>query len=99
VLKRTMGKDILAAIDSEIATLEQVKALLSASDARRQAQTRPAREGCFSCCSEGSEDPEAPQDERRSAGAHPAGADQALGCIKRNSKGKEECGESCLTEL
>jgi hypothetical protein len=31
VLKRTMVKDILAAIDAEIATLEQAKALLSAS--------------------------------------------------------------------
>jgi hypothetical protein len=33
VLKRTMVKDILAAIDAEIATLEQAKAVLSASGA------------------------------------------------------------------
>jgi hypothetical protein len=45
VLKRTMVKDILAAIDSEIATLEQAKALLSASGevVARRKPGRPAK--------------------------------------------------------
>jgi hypothetical protein len=43
--KRTMVKDILAAIDSEIATLEQAKALLSASGevVARRKPGRPAK--------------------------------------------------------
>ena len=43
--KRTMVKDILAAIDSEIATLEQAKALLSASGevVARRKHGRPAK--------------------------------------------------------
>jgi len=45
VLKRTMVKDILAAIDAEIATLEQAKALLSASGATvtKRKPGRPAK--------------------------------------------------------
>jgi hypothetical protein len=45
VLKRTMVKDILAAIDNEIARLEQAKALLSASGAVsvRRKPGRPAK--------------------------------------------------------
>jgi hypothetical protein len=42
VLKRTMVKDILAAIDAEIATLEQAKALLSTSGAT-VAKRKPGR--------------------------------------------------------
>ena len=43
--KRTMVKDILAAIDSEIACLEQAKALLSASGAvvAKRKPGRPAK--------------------------------------------------------
>jgi hypothetical protein len=45
VLKRTMVKDILAAIDAEIACLEQAKALLSASGAvvAKRKPGRPAK--------------------------------------------------------
>jgi len=45
VLKRTMVKDILAAIDAEIARLEQVKTLLSASGAvsPKRKPGRPAK--------------------------------------------------------
>ena len=42
VFKRTMVKDILAAIDNEIACLEQAKALLSASGAV-SAKRKPGR--------------------------------------------------------
>jgi len=42
VLKRTMMKDILAAIDSEIATLQQAKALLSESGTMA-AKRKPCR--------------------------------------------------------
>jgi hypothetical protein len=46
VLKRTMVKDILAAIDNEIATLEQAKALLSTSGATvaKRKPGRPAKD-------------------------------------------------------
>jgi hypothetical protein len=42
VLKRTMVKDILAAIDAEIVRLEQAKALLSTSGAV-SAKRKPGR--------------------------------------------------------
>jgi len=61
----------------------------------RQAQAWPAREGYLSCCSESSEDQKAPQDERGSAGAHPAGADQALGRVERYQGEHERYG--CAT--
>jgi hypothetical protein len=105
-----MVKDILAAIDAEIACLEQAKALLSASGAvvAKRKPGRPPR--LLLLCSEGSESQEAQQDERRGAGAHPAGADQALGCLEeriqseheRNScataQGKEEGRKGCLMD-
>ena len=73
----------------------------------RQTQAWPACEGCFSCCSEGSEDQEAPQDERGRAGAHPASADQAVGRVERlqgkhehhsraTAQGEEEACKGCL---
>ena len=80
---RTMVKDILSAIDAEIARLEQAKALLSASGsvvAKRKPAGLPR---LFLCRSEGSESQKAPQDERRGAGAHPASADQAVGRVER----------------
>ena len=61
---RTMVKDILAAIDAEIACLKQAKTLLSTSG---------------EVVAKGKE---APQDERGSAGAYPAGTDQAMGRVE-----------------
>ena len=89
--KRTMVKDILAEIDAEIARLKQAKALLSASGAviAKRKPGRPAKVAT-ACDSEGSEDQEAPQDERRGTGARPAGADQAMGCIEGRIQGEHE---------
>jgi hypothetical protein len=46
---RTMVKDILAAIDAEIACLEQAKALLSASAQLSPSASPAGREGCLLC--------------------------------------------------
>ncbi|MFZ0745534.1 MAG: hypothetical protein WAM85_14075 [Terracidiphilus sp.] len=93
VLKRTMVKDILAAIDSEIATLEQAKALLSASGevVARRKPGRPAKATTVVV-------PKIQKTRRRrkmSAGAHPAGADQALGRVERDQGEHERYG--CAT--
>ena len=88
---RTMVKDILVAIDAEIARLEQAKALLSTSGAfvAKRKPGRPAKVASI----------EAPKVqkarkrskiERRGAGAHPAGADQAAGCLEERIQSEHE---------
>jgi hypothetical protein len=82
--RRTMGKDIPAAIDNEIACLEQAKALLSVSGAV-SAKRKPFRlaKVVTAVCPKVQETRKRHKMSGGGAGAHPAGADQALGCIKR----------------
>ena len=79
-----MLKDVLAAIDAEIACLKQAKALLSASGAfvAKRKPGRPAKVASV-VAPKVQKAKEAPQDERGRAGAHPASADQAVGRIER----------------
>jgi hypothetical protein len=82
--RRTMGKDIPAAIDNEIACLEQAKALLSVSGAV-SAKRKPFRlaKVVTAVCPKVQETRKRHKMSGGGAGAHPAGADQALGCMKR----------------
>ena len=77
-----MVKDIPAAIDNEIACLEQAKALLSASGAV-SAKRKPCRlaKVVTAVCPKVQETRKRHKMSGGGAGAHPAGADQALGCI------------------
>ena len=106
-----MVKDILAAIDAEIATLEQAKALLRASGAvvAKRKLGRPAKAASV-VVPKVQKGQEATQDECGGTGAHPASADQALGRVENPQRepkrqcraaaqGEEESREGCLIGL